>query len=214
MHQHDCTFLGLHKWHNHMFEKLGWMAMAKKHNNSLKISAYFECIERLHECLERKIRDTKDYDRKGDLKVLIDNTHCLRDCAHHLLSGNDVQNDNECKSGDSHEATFHGLHKWFKRKFEKLGWMCLAKKDGNNLKIKAYMDSIERLKASLEDKLKALHEADRKDDIKILHENVCVLQSAAHKLLDEHINIHTHTHTHTPHRKSSSHRTKKSYGHH
>ena len=206
MHLHDCTFLGLHKWHNHMFEKLGWMAMAKKHTNSLKITAYLDCIERLYSCLERKIHDTKDYDRKQDLQVLIDNTHCLRECANYLLNSVDAHSDTDCKSGNAHNATFHGLHKWLKHKFEKLGWMCLAKKHGNILKIQAYMDSIERLKASLEEKLKALDEADRKDDIKILHENVCVLQHAAHKLLIE------DNHTHTTHRKTSQHkRTRKSH---
>jgi hypothetical protein len=191
-----------------MFEQLGWMAMAKKHNNALKISAYLDSINSLGECLERKLRETKDYDRKQDLQVLIENTNCLKNCAHHLLNSDTAHSDTDCKSGHSHEATFHGLHKWFKRKFEKLGWMCLAKTHGDTLKINAYMDSIERLKASLESKLNALHEADRKGDIKILHVNICVLQHAANKLLIE------HNHTHTSYSKKSHNRTKKTHRNH
>jgi len=192
-----------------MFEKLGWMAMAKKHNHNLKISAYLEGIEHLSKCLDRKLRDTKDYDRRNDLQVLIDNTHCLRDCAHHLLNSETAHSDNDCKSGnDAHAATFHGLHHWLKHKCKKLGWMCLAKTHGNTLKIQSYMDSIERLASSLEAKLKSLHEADRKNDIKILYEDVCILQGAAHKLLDANVQLHT-THHKLKSKLSSYHRTKK-----
>ena len=183
MHTHDCTFLGLHKWHKHMFEHLGWMAMAKKHGNDLKIDAYLDGIERLDNCLKLKFASTKDEDRKGDLRVLMDNTDCLRVCAKRLLDGSALSSDKQCEAEKAHEATYHGLHCWMKHKFEKLGWMCLAKKHGNTLKVQAYLDSIERLKASLEKKLNDLNEQDRKNDIKIIQDDVDVLHAAAHKLL-------------------------------
>ena len=196
MHTYDCTFLGLHKWHKHMFEHLGWMAMAKKHGNELKIKCYLDSIKRLLECLDRKKNNTKDEDRKDDLKVLIDNTNCLNECAQHLLNNSSRNSKKSVKSVKStyteyqhqhqekaHDATYQGLHCWMKHKFEKLGWMCLAKKHGNTLKVECYLNSIERLMASLEKKLKELHEEDRKDDIKILYNDVCDLHSVAHKLL-------------------------------
>ena len=185
MHNYNCTFHGLHDWHNAMFEKLGWMAMAQHHHNTLKINAYKEGIQHLLECLHRKHASTRDEDRKDDLAILIDNTKCLEHCANILLEGieHHLSNKDCISSSHKHEATFHGLHKWMKYKFEKLGWMCLAKKHGNTLKIQAYMDSIERLRASLENKLTILEENDRKADIKILHEDVCILQHAAKKVL-------------------------------
>jgi hypothetical protein len=192
-----------------MFEHLGWMAMAKKHGNDLKIRTYLDGIVRLKECLERKMASTKDEDRKDDLKVLMDNTDCLSECAHRLLDSVTTSSNKECKSNKAHEATYHGLHCWMKHKFEKLGWMCLAKKHGNVLKVQCYMDSIERLKASLEKKLQDLHLQDHKDDIKILHEDVCVLHGTAHKLLGCKMSSHSsktirHTKSHKSKCKSKS----------
>jgi len=178
-----------------MFEHLGWMAMAKKHNNSLKIKCYLDSIKRLLDCLERKKNNTKDEDRIDDLHVLIDNTKCLDDCAQYLLNDSSHNSNKSSKSiksiksintehlAKAHNATYQGLHCWMKHKFEKLGWMCLAKKHGNSLKVQCYLDSIERLMASLEKKLNELHEEDRKDDIKIIRNDVDILQAAAHKLL-------------------------------
>ena len=179
-----------------MFEKLGWMAMAQKHHNQLKIDAYMEGIKCLCECLESKLRKTRDADRKDDLRILLENTHCLKACAHALLGSTTTEDKGKCVAGEGHEATNCGLAHWMKHKFEKLGWMCLAMEHGHHLKVKAYLDSIQRLKASLEMKIKEVHEADRKDDLKILHEDVCILQGAANKLLSG-----THMH-HSSHHRS------------
>jgi len=167
-----------------MFEYLGWMAMANKYHNDLKIRAYMDGIDRLDECLKRKLTDTVDTDRKNDLNILIENMECLRMCAHRLLDSAAPHSDKNCKLGNAYPATYHGLHHWMKNKFEKLGWMCLAKKHGNILKVQSYMNSIESLYASLAKKLGELKEDDRKADIKIIWEDVCILQGAAHKLLD------------------------------
>lgn len=200
MHNHDCTFLGLHKWHNHMFEHLGWMTMAKKYGNNLKIDAYLDGINRLLDSLKTKITNTKDEDRKDDLKILLDNTECLLDCAKQLLDSTTHRYNKECNVKKAHDATYYGLHCWMKHKFEKLGWMCLAKKHGNFLKVQAYLDSIEHLRASLKKKLDVLNEKDHKNDINIINDDVSVLHSAAHKLLGDLETTHL---TKTSSRKSS-----------
>jgi len=53
--------------------------------------------------------------------------------------------------------------------------MLLAKREGNELKIKDYMQSIVHLKEALEDKVAATKDVDRKNDLKILHKNVMTL---------------------------------------
>lgn len=79
------------------------------------------------------------------------------------------------------DATFHGLHGWHKALFEELGWMILAKHRGIIEKTTVYKHSIERLKTSIEHKLKDTKDHDRKEDLKILHENVLVLHEHAMK---------------------------------
>jgi hypothetical protein len=74
------------------------------------------------------------------------------------------------------EATMHGLNHWYDAMFEKLGWMLLARKNGMMDKVMSYKASVERLQKSIEYKLKHVKEADRKADLKIMWDNVCVLK--------------------------------------
>jgi hypothetical protein len=73
------------------------------------------------------------------------------------------------------EATYHGIHEWYKDEFEKLGWMILAKDRGLTDKINTYKNSLKRLKDSIEHKLTHVKETDRKDDLKIMWNNVNIL---------------------------------------
>jgi hypothetical protein len=73
------------------------------------------------------------------------------------------------------EATMHGLNHWYKSKFEKLGWMILAKARGHTDKIICYKTSLMRLKEALEHKMTHIHEADRREDLEIMCHNVNIL---------------------------------------
>ena len=160
--------------------------MAKEHNSTLKLEAYLDSIKHLQVCLTKKIQDTKDIDRKNDLKILLENSKCL-DCDANKLakfSFNDHKHKMENR-GDSHKVTSCGLQQWMKCKFETLGWMCIAQKDGNMLSINAYFDSIETLIASIESKIKEVKEKDRKDDLKITLDNTKLLKHYAWHLLME-----------------------------
>ena len=209
---HDSTFHGLHEWTKYMFEKLGWMAKAQKHHNQLKIDAYLEGVSRLHENLQQKLHKTRDADRKDDLRVLLEHAECLKSCAHELLGSTttiaEVEKHHACVGGEAHEATNCGIGRWVQYKYEKLGWMCLAKAHGHELKVRSYLDGLQRLKASIDWKLKHVHEADRKDDLKVHLEDACTLQAAAHKLLSGEGHMHS---SHS--RKQRSHRTKKGTKH-
>jgi len=76
-----------------------------------------------------------------------------------------------------HEATYHGLNHWHKHLFEQLGWMILAKNYGYNDKVQTYKQSILRLKKALEMKLADLEDPDKKKDIKIMWDQVCILHN-------------------------------------
>ena len=78
------------------------------------------------------------------------------------------------------DSTMAGLQHWFTHLFEQLGWMVLAQKYGYTDKIKVYKKSIERMQCSLEKKMKTMQNEDDKRDLKIMHENI--------RLLQEHVN--------------------------
>lgn len=75
--QNPATFHGLHKWHNAMFEKLGWMVLAKAHGYDEKVSSYKTGLNRLVEKIQCKWDATREEDRKDDLKILLDNANVL-----------------------------------------------------------------------------------------------------------------------------------------
>jgi hypothetical protein len=178
---------GLQILHDAKFEKLGWMAKAKEYGMDLKIKSYFHSLDHLEQCITNKIKSVHCEDSKEDLEIMLENVKCLQDAAHKLLDGKTLLDSSKCKKCKAHEVTFYGIHKWEKHMYEKLGWMVLAKKHGNTLKIQAYNDSIHRLKASLEKKMEDVEENDRKDDIKILYNHVCILHRASQRVLGVHM---------------------------
>jgi len=72
-------------------------------------------------------------------------------------------------------ATFEGLNQWYKAKFEKLGWMLLAKKYGMMDKVLSYQNSISRLIRAIEQKHKTIHDKDKKADLALMKENAELL---------------------------------------
>lgn len=78
------------------------------------------------------------------------------------------------------ETTFSGLQEWYNHKFEKLGWMILAKDKGMNDKIMEYIHSVNRLEESIQYKLKNTKDVDRKYDLNIMLHNVGVLKQHIH----------------------------------
>ena len=83
--------------------------------------------------------------------------------------------------GECCDATFHGLNHWYVHMFEKLGWMILAKDRGMTDKTTTYLHSLKRLKMALEQKMKKTRDPDHKEDLKIMHHNVCILCEHAEK---------------------------------
>jgi hypothetical protein len=73
------------------------------------------------------------------------------------------------------DATFYGLHHWMKHLFEELGWMVLAHKRGMLDKVSTYKHSIERCKCAIEEKMKNIHDHDKKEDLRIMLENIEIL---------------------------------------
>lgn len=73
----EATYHGLHKWHSHMFEHLGWMVLAKSHKHDYKVAAYKKSLDHLKKALEDKISHVREEDRRQDLKILLANVVSL-----------------------------------------------------------------------------------------------------------------------------------------
>ena len=75
---HEATTQGLHDWHKHMFEHLGWVLLAKVHGNDYKVSAYKKSLVHLKKSLEEKVNKIHDEDKKEDLLILHKNVLILQ----------------------------------------------------------------------------------------------------------------------------------------
>ena len=81
----------------------------------------------------------------------------------------------------TYTVTFHGLHCWYQAMFEKLGWMLLAQRDGYDSKIAEYKNGLKHLKEALEEKAAGMHDADKKEDLMVMHKNVATLMAHVSK---------------------------------
>ncbi len=78
-----ATMLGLDQWYVSMFEKLGWMVLAKsKGNMNDKIISYKKSLFRLEEKIKCKINTTYDVDKQIDLRIMLKNVQVLIDHVH------------------------------------------------------------------------------------------------------------------------------------
>jgi hypothetical protein len=62
-----------------MFEKLGWMILAKARGHEYKIVAYKHGVKHLHECIDHLMTELTEADRQHDLKVLKMEVEVLED---------------------------------------------------------------------------------------------------------------------------------------
>ena len=73
------TYKGLYDWYVDVFEKLGWMILAKSRKLDEKIDTYKLSIQLLHQSLEKKIKELKNINKKNDLKIIKHNVKILMD---------------------------------------------------------------------------------------------------------------------------------------
>ena len=74
-----------------------------------------------------------------------------------------------------HANTFNGLHDWYNAKFEKLGWMVLAKAKGNYSKVAQYKKGMKNLLASIQHVMNEYVDIDKQHDLHVLHSNAQTL---------------------------------------
>jgi hypothetical protein len=83
--RHEATMPGLVMWHKSMFERLGWMVLAKAKGMTQKVKAYKVSVNDLVKSIEHVMKEYEDHNRKHDLKVLLMQARFLRDKANRIL---------------------------------------------------------------------------------------------------------------------------------
>jgi hypothetical protein len=82
-----------------------------------------------------------------------------------------------------HTNTFNGLHDWYNAKFEKLGWMVLAKAKGNYSKVAQYKKGINHLLTSIQHVMNEYVDIDKQHDLHVLYANTQALHEFVMKNL-------------------------------
>ena len=83
--KYAATMDGINEWQEHMFEKLGWMVLAKEKGYDDKIAQYKKGIDHLIKTTEHVKSEYENTNRKHDLKVVLMNIRCLKDFVHKNL---------------------------------------------------------------------------------------------------------------------------------
>jgi len=67
---YSITYFGLKNWYKAMFEKLGWMLLAKAKGKTYKINSYKISIKELIKHAEQLMTEYKDYDKLHDIVII------------------------------------------------------------------------------------------------------------------------------------------------
>ena len=73
------TYAHAIKWHDHLFEHLGWMVLAKAKGYNDKIQVYKNTSQRFKTNIKSKMNKIYDEYRKGELKILYDHVCVLEE---------------------------------------------------------------------------------------------------------------------------------------
>jgi hypothetical protein len=72
-----ATMGGLQHWYVEMFEKLGWMILAKSKGMTDKTTTYRNSLYRLKMALEQKMNSVNNTDSKNDIIIMLENVNIL-----------------------------------------------------------------------------------------------------------------------------------------
>lgn len=185
--EYDITMYGLYNMYVSLFEKLGWMVLAKFYKDNQTPRSYISKLKILKRNIEKKSKELKsNKDKIDDCNIMKKNIdllikHAEKDFENlnETVKINNINNikNNKLKNLPEYDVTMFGIHKWYKAMFEKLGWMIIAHSHKDNEKIQFYLSSLLKLYKVIQKKSKTYHDEDRRKDAEIMMKNLAVLIS-------------------------------------
>lgn len=76
--KYASTTKSIHSWYVSLFEKLGWMILAKAKGYDYKVSAYKKSIQNLERTIQHVMSEYESMNRKHDLGVMLIHLYVLR----------------------------------------------------------------------------------------------------------------------------------------
>ena len=74
----NVTRHGLAQWNKAMYERLGYMFLAKNKGYHDKVKVYKQSIDHLIQKAQLKIKETVNVDRKADLEIILGHAKLLK----------------------------------------------------------------------------------------------------------------------------------------
>jgi hypothetical protein len=76
--KNSMTLDGLTKWYAHLFDKLGWMVIAKAKGCSSKLTQYKKSIDHFLTTAKKVKSEYENHNRKHDIDIYVANMEALK----------------------------------------------------------------------------------------------------------------------------------------
>ena len=73
----DVTVPGLYQWYKSLFERFGWMMLAKHHGMTYKLDTYKKELTLLCDSICERLKNIHDEDHRDDLRIMQKNVEIL-----------------------------------------------------------------------------------------------------------------------------------------
>lgn len=185
----EVTCEHLNYWYKSKFEKLGWLVLSDSIYMNEKLVEYRRCLVNLIDALNTKTQNLSDVDKQLDIQIMNMNSNkLLKTFDTVLIPVFDMLSEYRHHDHHKHDniptelKTLAHLKFWYKKMFKTFGWLLISNKPMNE-----YTHHLKLLVASLMQRMN-ISGNDTKEDLDIMHRNVCKLSYFVYYVLNRNIN--------------------------
>jgi len=197
-HHHEITYDCLKNWYRHIFEKFGWMLLAKNKKRNQYINLYTNHSQELLRSLQSYLNDSHIEKSDPHFKAMIHDIGLMIKNVMILTSFFQIFNEqywsekidesalkpcdkimNTTLIFDSmsvYDCTLHGIYDWYKQVFERVAWIILHYVKENDSQCRdVFNDKLKHLVRTIDFKINCNIPEYKVYDLKIMKRNVFIL---------------------------------------